>query len=47
MQRNSLGEQVLGDPSVGLRLGTDALNVVVVDTQLDLGSDLVNSSELM
>jgi hypothetical protein len=46
VERSSLGKEVLGDPSVSLRLGADALNVVVVDAQLDLGGDLVNRSEL-
>ena len=46
MERRTLGKQVFGDPGVRLRLGADALNVVVVDTQLDLGSNLVDRAEL-
>jgi hypothetical protein len=46
VKRRSLRKEVLGDPGVGLRLGAYALNVVVIDTQLDLGCDFMNRSEL-
>jgi hypothetical protein len=46
VERSSLGKEVLGDPSVSLRLGADALNVVVVDAQLAVGSDFVDRSKL-
>jgi hypothetical protein len=40
-------QEVLGDGSEGLGLVVDALNVVVVDVELDVGCSLVGDGELI